>query len=614
MTLVPVLLAALSLIDDPKVSANEQKAVPPVAPDAAITIPPVRSRFELSNQLPTIPGLMMDAIGNGWGTAQQMARSKYLQARMLWVDCTANIDRYNTEEKIVNLMKQVKLSGFNTVVFDVKPISGQVAYNSRIAPKLREWRGKQLPADFDPLAIFQREARATGLTLFVSLNAFSEGHRDFKVGPGYEKLAQQTVLYEPRCLLTGPGGKSFVLSQDFNKSVADENVLSGFNDRSKVPAPLAGNFAVVLDKQGHVKEFLENGGNGKSPIPPKDGSVIVGTGAGAQFLRENALVGLKFTLEFQTEYVPISQRPEQQVPLMMNPSNPDVQAYALSIVQEILRNYDLDGIIYDDRLRYAGINADFSPQTQAAFEQYVGRRITWPDDVFRFTMNPSLAKGIAVGPYYDAWMNWRALVIRNFMATIRRNIKQIRPRAQFGLYAGSWYGEYQRYGNNWASPDADAGFWFLTPEYQKTGLAPLVDFFVAGCYYPVASIPQALAAGTPPGLSVEAAGQLANRMIRDQTWTYAGISLADFKGNPDGLKDALQAAVGATQGVMVFDLSHDIEPMWPVFRQAFGDPRRAPHNEPGLLAEVRKRRLQNDKLGLKEPPVIISGGASGVGF
>jgi hypothetical protein len=608
------LLAALSLIDDPKISAPEQKATPPIAVDAAITIPAIRSRFELSNQLPTIPGLMMDAIGNGWGVAQQVARSKYLQARMLWIDCTANIERYNTEEKIVELMKQIKLAGFNTVVFDIKPISGQVVYNSRIAPRLREWRGRQLPTDFDPLAIFVRESRSTGLTLFVSLNAFSEGHRDFRVGPGYDKLAQQTVLYEPRFLLTSPSGKGMVLSQDFNKSSTDENVLSGFNDRSKVPASTPGNVAITLDRQGVVKEVFENGGNGRTPVPPKDGSVIVGTGAGAQFLRENSLIGLRMTLESQTEYVPISQRPEQQVPLMMNPSNPDVQAYALSIVQELLRNYDLDGIIYDDRLRYAGLNADFSQQTQLAFEQYVGRRVAWPDDIFRFTMNPSLNRGIAIGQYYDAWMNWRSLVIRNFLAMIRRNIKQIRPRAQFGLYAGSWYGEYQRYGNNWAAPDADAGFWFLTPEYQKTGLAPLLDFFVAGCYYPVASIPQALSAGTPPGMTVESAGQLANRMVRDQTWTYAGISLADFKGNPDGLKDALQAAVGATQGIMVFDLSHDIEPMWPVFRQAFGDPRRAPHSEPGLLAEVRRKRAQNDKAGVKEPPVIISSGAAGVGF
>lgn len=320
------------------------------------------------------------------------------------------------------------------------------------------------------------------------------------------------------------------------------------------------------------------------------------------------------TTETQAEFVPISARPEQQVPLMMNPSNLQVQNYALSIVQEIVKSYDIDGVIYDDRLRYAGLNADFSTTTQQAFESYVGRRLSWPDDVFRFTLTPALNKGIVVGQYYDAWMNWRAQVIRNFMATVRRNLKLIRPKVQLGLYAGSWYGEYQRFGNNWAAPESDAGFWFLTPEYQRTGMASLLDFFVAGCYYPQPSIAQAMANGTPIGLTIESSGQLANRLVRDQTWTYAGIMLSDYKGNPDGLKDALQAACGATQGVMVFDLSHDIEPMWEVFRQAFTDPRKAPHAEPGVLAEVRKKRTQVDKLGGKEPPTIISAGAIGTGF
>ena len=128
-------------------------------------------------------------------------------------------------------------------------------------------------------------------------------------------------------------------------------------------------------------------------------------------------------------------------------------------------------------------------------------------------------------------------------------------------------------------PDLEAGFWFLTPEYSQTGMAPLVDFMITGCYYPTATIYDAMSAGLPIGFSVEGAGQLSNRIVRDQTWVYAGISLDQFKGNPDGLRAAMQGACGSTQGVMVFDLSHEIEPMWMVFAQAFAsDPRAAPHS------------------------------------
>jgi hypothetical protein len=103
-------------------------------------------------------------------------------------------------------------------------------------------------------------------------------------------------------------------------------------------------------------------------------------------------------------------------------------------------------------------------------------------------------------------------------------------------------------------------------------------------------------------------------MVRDQTWVYAGISLDQFAGNTEGLKNALQAACGSTQGVMVFDLSHNIEPMWPVFQQAFSEPRKAPHQEPGLLAEVRKRRASVDKFGKKDPAVPIHSGSAGIGM
>jgi hypothetical protein len=89
--------------------------------------------------------------------------------------------------------------------------------------------------------------------------------------------------------------------------------------------------------------------------------------------------------------------------------------------------------------------------------------------------------------------------------------------------------------------------------------------------------------------------------------------LSDFKGEPDALAAAMQAACASTQGLMVFDLSHDIEPMWPVFSRAFSQPRSAPHSFPGLLGEVRKRRAALDKAGYRPPAIPIAAGTSGTG-
>jgi hypothetical protein len=611
MAFLAAIVATLAMAptDD---TEKTQKLLPP-SPDAMLNIPPPKTRFELSAPLPTIQGVMLDVQGNGWGLAQQTARSKYLQARILWIDATANLERVNTDEKIANLVKQIKVSGFNTIVFDIKPISGQVMYPSRIAPRLTEWKGRTMPSDYDPLKAMVREARSNGLSMFVSMNAFSEGHRDFKVGPGYAHVDWQTVIYEPKFNVASPLGQSYPVSPLPNKMPVDDTMLGVFNDKKTLPPSQEVFYAVSLNRNGGVVEALTGAGLANITIP-KDGSVLVGTGNAANFLRSQALPNVKLAFDTLPQFLPIQDRPDQQIPLMMNPNHPQVQEYELSVLKEVVSGYDIDGVIYDDRLRYGGMNADFSPITQAAFEKYVGRRLAWPDDVFKFTLSPALNRGIVPGPYYEAWMTWRAQTMRNFLLTARNTVKKARPRAQFSMYAGSWYGDYPRFGNNYAAPELEAGFWFLTPEYAQTGSAPLLDFLITGCYYPTATIAQAMAEGIGIGNSVEAAGQLSNRMVRDQTWVYGGISLDQYQGNPEGLRNALQACCGSTQGVMVFDLSHNIEPFWPVFRQAFMDPRRAPHQEPGLLAEVRKRRASVDKLGKKDGAVPIHAGSAGIGM
>lgn len=571
------------------------------------------SRFAMLAPLSTLPGVTLDAVGDAWGVAQEVTREKGLQARILWIDCTANIDRYNSDEACEATMKAIKFAGFNTVVLDVKPISGQVIYPSKFAPKLTEWKGRQLPPEFDALKALLREAKANQLNFLVSMNAFSEGHRDFKVGPGYQKPALQTVLYDPRVSLVSAFNASFPVNATFEKTPVDGRAIGAFTDKSQLPPPNDSFYYVTINRQGQVLEAAA-GTTLRNAVVPANGSLLLGSGDAGNFLRGQCPVGSKVRFDTIPEFVPISERPEQQVPLMMNPNAPEVQDRALAIVDELLKNYDVDGLLYDDRLRYAGMNADFSTLSQFQFEKFVGRRIAWPDDVFKFTVNPSLLRGVQPGPYYEAWLAWRALTIRNFTAQVRETVKRARPRALFGVYAGSSYGDYPRFGHNWAAPEMEAGYYFLTPEYAQTGTASMLDLLVTGCYYPTATIADAMSAGIGLGFCVEAAGQHVNRIVRDQTWTIAGISLDQFRGNPDGLKNALQAACGSTQGVMVFDLSHDIAPMWPVFRQAFLEPRAAPYMTPGLLAEVRKKRSALDKSGKRDGPVPIFGGGSGVGL
>ncbi|HSI73707.1 MAG TPA: family 10 glycosylhydrolase, partial [Fimbriimonas sp.] len=359
-------------------------------------------RFDLSSPLPTVPGVMLDRFSTGGGIANEMARAKGLQARILWIDATANLERYNSEEKIVQLVKKIKDTGFNTIVFDVKPISGHVVYPSKLAPKLTEWRGRTMPEAFDPLAIFVREAKENSIPLHASLNAFSEGHRMFLIGPGYSRLEQQTVLYESIPVLRS-GQLSFALATKIN--TLQEGAISVFTNSAQVPTSAEDSFAVTVRKDGTVHDGFENGGVGQGvPTIPTGGVALYGKGTSAEFLKLNLVPETKAVFDSEAQFVPISLRPEQQYPLMMNPNDPVVQQYALEIVKELVGNYDVDGIVYDDRLRFGGMNADFSELTRRQFETVVKQPLNWPDDVFRWTYNLDLTRGMRPGRFYDQWM------------------------------------------------------------------------------------------------------------------------------------------------------------------------------------------------------------------
>ncbi len=557
-------------------------------------------RFQPANPLPGLPPVFLDKLLDYKGPTKQVCEKAGLEGRILWIDATANIERYNTEEKIVALFARVAKSGFNTVVFDVKPLSSEMVYPSAFAPKLKEWRGKEL-GDFDPMPAVSREARKNGLMLFVSMNAFCEGHRLLNRGPGFDRPEETSVVYEAAPTVR-IGDKSFPFSTN---GEIDKVTIAA--TPPPVPQDDMPSKSVVCNKFGVIVD---------AATPPKGGFTVTAVGVPAGVLAVYGQPGAKITLESEPSFVRLTDSADKQYPLMTNPNNKAVQERIKNLCKEVVTKYDIDGVIFDDRLRYTGLNGDFSPVTQTLFERKVGKKLVWPDDVFKFTYTykDGLVRGMKPGPYYEQWLAWRANVLKQFTIDIRSEIRKLKPTAKLGVYAGSWYGEYQHYGNNWAAPAMEAGFWFMTPEYRKTGFAPELDFLVTGCYYPTGPIFDALQEGRGVGVTVESAGNLSYRAAHDETFVYAGLSLADFKENPEGLGKALQSAVATTNGVMVFDLSHDIEPMWSVFEKAFSIKKKSPQISDAYLAEARRRRGIMEKQGKKEPPIVISGGASGVGF
>ena len=620
----------LTVQQGPVPSSNSRPASVP-----QLYIPPPLERFDYVYPLPSIGGIKVDTYLDEVGLLQQEARAHNLQGRILWIDGTANLDRVNTEEKIVALVHQIADVGFNTIVFDIKPISGQVLYNSKIAPKITEWRGQHLPSDFDPLPIMVREAHANGLQLIVSMNSFSEGHTLLKVGPGYGMPEHQSVLYVPAQYLEAESATvqpsaattsapRFRLADTPNTMPASDVELHVFTNPTGYQNNQPGMFTITVGFSGLVLDGFESGGEGRGvPSIPRGGFLVVGQGAAGEWLKTNAPPNSHVHITIQADFVRTAEHPDQY-PLMMNPNDPFVQERALSILKEVAASYAVDGIMYDDRLRYAGMDADFSDLSRTMFEQYVKAKLNWPDDVFTFVPPDrgrrtgfslsGIKYGIKPGQYFDAWMLWRALQMRNWVARVRNTITQANPNISFGIYAGSWYGEYPALGNNYGSSDLDAGFWFLTPPYAKTGFASLLDFIITGCYYTVPTVYDAMLQSKPIGPTVEMAGAMSNRVVDDQCWTYAGLSLESFKGDTNALGNAMEAACASTQGVMIFDLSHNIEPLWPFFKQAFRISSKSPNTARETLANARELRASQIRAGIRKPSLIIAPGAAGAGF
>src|SRR5713101_2182200 len=131
-------------------------AVPHMTPQgpALINVPPP-TPVPPYLPFPHLPSLALDEANNQVGIAQQTARAQKLQARILWIDATANLNRINSADKIAALVEKIKKTGFNTIVLDVKPIVGLTLYSSKLAPKLAAWLdNRTLPIDFDPVAEF----------------------------------------------------------------------------------------------------------------------------------------------------------------------------------------------------------------------------------------------------------------------------------------------------------------------------------------------------------------------------------------------------------------------------------------------------------------------------
>lgn len=232
----------------------------------------------------------------------------------------------------------------------------------------------------------------------------------------------------------------------------------------------------------------------------------------------------------------------------VNPSNKEVQDFQLLRVEEVLKNYDVDGVVLD-RCRYDNLYADFSHVTRNAFEEYLageGKTLdNFPADAFKIDATGTLVKG----QYYKEWITFRSQTISSFTDRIRSLVNVYKekknPDLKMAAYVGSWYEVYYQNGVNWASDAFVYNNRLGFPEseiygeaYSKTSYLKNLDFLMIGTYYK-----------TPK--EVNRYITLGNLLTCGQVPLIGSMSLPDLSLNDQG--KVFGASLQNSSGLMIFD-------------------------------------------------------------
>ncbi len=105
---------------------------------------------------------------------------------VMWIDAEANLERFNHPDTIDKYVDMVADLGFTHLAVDACPITGELCYDSELAPRFRGIHDNiELYPGLDYLGRFIERAHARGMKVLFSLNVFCAGHNYFDRGLVY---------------------------------------------------------------------------------------------------------------------------------------------------------------------------------------------------------------------------------------------------------------------------------------------------------------------------------------------------------------------------------------------------------------------------------------------
>lgn len=398
-------------------------------------------------------------------SAQEVAPKRLL----MWFDAEANFKRFSNTDSIDYYLNKIKALGFTDAVVDVRPITGEVLFDTPYAPRMKEWQGFTRP-DFDYLGRFIQTAHRLGLRVQASLNTFVAGHNYFDRGLIYSSHPEwASTVYTPQ--------------------------------------------------------------------------------------------GLKSITQQKEKYS-----------AMVNPIDPTFRTHIINVLRDLVKRYpSLDGIMLD-RVRYDGIEADFSNMSRQAFEKDIHQKLKhFPEDILTWEKDSKGNYHVKQENFFKKWIEWRSTNITRFMAEARKAVKAVNPKISFGTYTGAWYPSYYEVGVNFASKNYDPSkdYEWALPEYKKTGYAELIDLYATGNYYTDITIADAekntkgvrneTDSETQQGTWYSVEGSCRHlRTILGKNKFMGGVLVDQFYPNPQRLSESITMNLKESDGLMVFDICHII--------------------------------------------------------
>ena len=253
-----------------------------------------------------------------------------------------------------------------------------------------------------------------------------------------------------------------------------------------------------------------------------------------------------------------ADNPDVRGGCFLDPANPEVQDFLLTMLEDLASYKGLDGIVMD-RCRYDdyAMDAGYTEVAHKLFADYIGHQPErWPV----FTEPGHIFLDKEPDALEVQWLTFRCQVIHDFVAQAAGKVHAVAPELQFGIYVGAWFSEYYRSGVNWTSPrynlaEEEPTFSWATPAYQKTGFADLVDFMLLGAYCPADNV------HGDKEKTMEGFARLGRKRLCGDVPFCAGPDIGNERGFEKGGRGALLPEIKETilkeaDGFFLFDLCH----------------------------------------------------------